>query len=139
MSTTLKWVLAFLTVLFLVFFIVYTATVQNTAVRTTSEIEALAENLSVGLIRSEIEESDEGYPFFDKEEVIANLVTNVANVQKNHRYDIDLQYVFLDKNGNITETESEMRGVQFVVQYLSEKGEVKASAEKRITLDTLSK
>jgi len=135
----MKWVWVFLTVLFLVFFIAYTATVQNTAVRTTSEVEALAENLSVGLIRSEIEESEDGYPFFDKEEVIANLVTNVANVQKNHRYDIDLQYVFLDKNGKITETESEMRGVQFIVQYMNEKGEVAASAEKRVTLDTLNK
>lgn len=138
MSTPFKWSFWFFLILFLVFIITYTSILQHAAVRTTSEIEALAENLSVGLIRSELEESDDGYVYFDKEEVISNLTTNVANVQKNHRYNIDLQYVFLDRSGNVTENESDMRGLQLIVQFKNNKDEIKATAERHLTINTLN-
>lgn len=137
MSTPLKWLVVFLTGLFVVFIVAYNLTVQESAVRTTGEVETLAESMKVGLIRSEIEDGNDGFSFVSKEEVVTNLVSHVATVQKTHPYSINLQYVFLDESGNVTEEEKDIRSLQFVVQYLDEAGEVKATAEKHLKLNIL--
>lgn len=137
MTTPLKWLIIFLLGAFFVLFVGYRATMQNMDVRTTSEVELLAENMRLGLIRSEIKQSNDGYPYIDKEEIVANLVSHVTEAQKNHGYNIDLQYVFLDKNGYVTENEAEIRGIQFAVRYIGKDGKVKASAEKRLEFDAL--
>lgn len=137
MSTPIKWVFWMLLALFVVFFIGYTASLQHNAVRTTSEVDVLAENMRIGLIRSEVKESNDGYAYIDKEEVVANLIAYVSSVQKEHGYDIHLQYAFLDKSGNITDDEQAIRGLQFIVQYVNDEGEVKATAERRLEFHAL--
>ena len=42
-------------------------------------------------------------------EVIANFIGDVVSVQKTHPYDIQLDYVFYDKSGKITDDEKEIR------------------------------
>lgn len=138
MSTPVKWLVVFLVATFSILFIGYTATIQNTDVRTTHEVEVLAENMKLGLIRSQIEDSNDGYAYIDKEEVVATLASHVARVQKSHGYDVNLHYVFLDKNGNVTEDEKKIRGIQFVVQYVDKNGKIKASAERRLEFNVLS-
>lgn len=134
MTTPMKWLFSFLLIITLVLVIAYSSATQNIATRTTSEVEILAETLSVGLIRSEIDEGDD-IPFFDKDEIITNLVSHVSDVQKNHKYDIQLDYVFLDKDGDITENDDDIRGLQFRVSFIDDAGEVRGEAEKRLTIN----
>lgn len=135
MSTPLKWFVIFATVAVFVFFIAYRGLIQNSATTTTSEIEVLAESVSVGIIRGEVEESGDTFLHFDKEELVANLVSNVATAQKTLGFDVKLDYVFLDNQGNVTENDDLIRGIQFRVQYVDDKGKVKATAEKRLALN----
>jgi len=138
MSTPVKWLVIFLVGAFAILFVGYTATIQNNDVRTTSEIETLAENMRLGLIRSQIEQSNDGYEYIDKEELAAAIASHVARVQKSHGYNVNLYYVFLDKNGQVTEDEKAIRGIQFIVEYVDENGTVKASAERRLEFNVLN-
>lgn len=138
MTTSFKWIIPSMLVIVLVVFIAYVSSVQNINSNTTKEVEVLADTISVGLIRSEIDEDGNvDGRFFDKDELIANLTANVAKVQKNHDYDIHIDYVFFDKDGEVTEQDEHIRSVQFRVQYVDDDGEVKANAEKHLAINQL--
>lgn len=49
-----------------------------------------------------------------------------------------MEFVYLDKNGNVTKNEKDIRGIQYRLQYLNDKGEVKGTAEGRQSLHELS-
>lgn len=134
MMTPLKWVFLGLLTLFLVVGIAYSSSVQNITTDTTSEVAMLEEAVSAGIIRSEIESRDD-FGFIDKDELVANMVVHISEVQKSHGYDVHVTYVFLDKNGAVTTTDEAIRGVQFQVQLKDEDGVVKGTAEKRLSLN----
>lgn len=135
MSTSMKWLVVGLLAFIVIVVIAYNSAVQNATVRTTSEVDLLAETVSVGILRGEVEEGTDDFIHFDKEELVANLVANVAAAQKNHKYDIELEYVFLDTDGNVTEQEENIRGIQFRVQLKDESGKVRGTAERRLALN----
>lgn len=135
MATPLKWFVISATLAVVLFFIAYRGLVQNSATTTTSEVEVLAESVSAGIIRGEVEEENDDFPHFDKDELVANLITNVSTVQKTLGFDVKLDYVFLDNQGNVTDDDNLIRGIQFRVQYLSDKGKVMATAERRLALN----
>lgn len=136
MNTSMKWLWTFVILFIFIAFVTIYAITQNSAVRTTSEVETLVETISVGLVRAEIE-NEENLAYFDKEELVAYLISSVSEVQKNHKYDIKLQYKFLDEEGKQTEEENKIRGLQFAVSYIDSKGEVVAHAQKRLALNIL--
>ncbi|MFZ7947181.1 MULTISPECIES: hypothetical protein [Bacillaceae] len=138
MATPLKWFVISATLAVVVFFIVYRGLIQNSATTTTSEVQVLTESVSAGIIRGEVEEGTDDFPHFDKDELVANLITNVSTVQKTLGFDVKLDYVFLDNQGNVTEDDNLIRGIQFRVQYVDDKGKVKATAERRLALNYLS-
>lgn len=135
MATQMKWILPLVLLILFIFFITYTFGVQNKATHSTSEIEVLAETLSVGIIRGEIEEGQDDFSYFDKEELVANLISKVAEVQNKHKYDIVLDYVFLDREGETTVVDEEIRGLQFRIQYKDQGGKVRGTAERRLALN----
>lgn len=111
---------------------------QNITLRTTAEVDVLADTLSVGIIRAELD--DDGIvdeKFFNKDELIANLTAKVVSVQKTHPYNIKLDYLFFDKDGEITNNDREIKSVQFRVQYVDKKGKVRGTAERRLAIDQL--
>jgi len=134
MMTPLKWVFLGLLTLVLVVGIAYYSSVQNITTDTTSEVEMLAEAVSAGIIRSEIASRDD-FGFIDKDELVANLVVHIAEVQTNHGYNVNVSYVFLDKDGNPTDTDDRIRAIQFQVQLLNADGSVRGTAEKRMSLN----
>lgn len=134
MMTPFKWLFAGLLVLILVVSIAYSSSTQNITTNTTSEVELLAESVSAGIIRSEIDAGD-NFAFIDKKELEANLIAQVANVQKKHGQNIKIQYAFLDKDNRITTVDDKIRGVQFQVQLLGKDGESKGMAERRVSLN----
>lgn len=136
MLSPAKWTVISLFVVIIVLGIVYAATTQNVATRTTAEIEVLADTLSVGVIRGEIDEDgviEEQH--FNKDELVANLVAGVVAVQKESTYDIKLDYLFYDKEDNITEEQDDIRSLQFRVQYVNKDGDIRGTAERRIEIN----
>lgn len=124
----------------LVLGISYASSVQNITVRTTSEAEVLADTVAAGAIRNELNENgklDRATEYVNKEELVANLSANLTAVQKNHPYDIKLDYVFVDGKGKVTESDPEIRGIQFRVQLVDDKGTVKGTAERHLSLHQL--
>lgn len=139
MLTPLKWLAPGILVILLIVGIGWASSVQNVNTSSIAEIDSLADTLSVGSVRTGID--DEGKVdavFFDKEELIAHLTAKVVEVQKSHDYDIKLDYVFFDKDKNVTEDEDDIRSVQFRVQYLDKQGEVKSSAERHLAVHLLN-
>lgn len=139
MMQPLKWTLVSLMVVMLLLVTAYASSVQNVTVRTTAEAEALLDTISVGTIRSTLNEKGEmkeEKAYVDTDELIANVTANVVQAQKTHPYDIQLDYVFLDKDGNVTKNENKVTSIQFRVQ-LVDNGEVKGTAERRLSLNQL--
>lgn len=134
MMTPLKWFTVSFIMIFFVIAVAYASSVQNLTTHSTSEVESMAEAVSVGMIRSEINDGDD-FGFIDRDELIASLVAHVSSVQKAHGYDVSLDYVFVDGGGSLTETDKEIRGVQFRIQLFDEQGELKGTAEKHIALN----
>lgn len=136
MTSPAKWFAFSFLAIFIVLGISYASSVQNIATRTSSEIDVLSDIEKVGVIRNELDENNIEY--FDVEELFARFLIEVASVQKNLNYDIKVEFVYLDKNGNVTKNEKDIRGIQYRLQYLNDKGEVKGTAEGRQSLHELS-
>lgn len=137
MTTPLKWLYFFIVALLIVLFVVYFGVVQNTATSSAEDTEGLMPNASVGTIRANAEEGNDGYKYFDKEELVSSLVANIAESQTNYNYNTNLYYLFLDENGEVTEDEDDMRQIQFLIQYVDDEGEVYGSAERTLSFHTL--
>lgn len=141
MLTPLKWLASGMLVILLIVAIGWASSVQNVNTSSIAEINSLADTLSVGSVRTEIDDEgkvDAVAVFFDKEELIAHLTAKVVEVQKSHDYDIKLDYVFFDKDKKVTDREDDIRSVQFRVQYLDKQGEVKSNAERHLAVHLLN-
>lgn len=136
LSTTFRWLVPILLVMVFVFFVSYRGLVQNTATRSTAEVEALHEVLGTGTVRSEFDGRNKQL-HFDKEELVANALAHIATSQKAHGFDVNVDYVFLDAAGKITTDDTKIRGVQFRAEYWKD-GERKAISEKRLALHGLT-
>ena len=140
MSTFLKW--AFLPILAVVVvgYILFSSSVQNISTRTLAETEATMATVGVGAVRTNLNEKgqlDTDIRELDKEELVENLLSEIASVQKNLTYTLKVDYVFVDGKGKATKKDEDIRGIQYRVQYLDDKGEVKGTAERHLTLHQL--
>lgn len=139
MMTPFKWTFVSIVGLVFMLVVVYASSMQNLTTRSTGEVEVLKEALAVGEIRSEIDEQGMiTETHLSKDELIANFIGDIVSVQKTHPYDIQLDYVFYDKSGKITDDEKEIRSVQFRIQYVNDEGEVKGTAERHLAINQLS-
>lgn len=105
---------------------------QNNNTRTITEVKSLLSTTAVGQLRDaqQIEQ--------DPKETIANLVSEIVKVQKNHGNDIRISYVFLDHNSHPTGKSNEIESVQFKIEQLNENKEVRSQAEQRLSLNKVS-
>ena len=139
MTSPMKWVFPAILIIALVLGVAYFSSIQNINTNTIDGVEVLGGVLNLGTIRTEIDDNGNvDGQFFDKDELIANLTSEIISVQKNHPYDIKLDYVFFDEDGEVTENDKDIRSVQFRVQYLNDEGEVKATAEKHLAINQLN-
>lgn len=137
MSTMWKWSIPVMILMVFLFVFSYRGLVQNMSTSTTSEVQVLNDVVSVGSIRGEFDQRDK-VQHFDKEELVANLISQIATSQKTHGFDVEVDYVFLDEAGRITEDEDLIRGVQFRIEYWNWKdGKQYSTAEKRLAFHSL--
>lgn len=108
--------------------------VSNIGIRHATNITAIQE-VNVGADSAQIGEMRESATnSFDKKALVANLLLEVTNTHKEQGKDIKVDYVFLDKNGNITEDEENIESVQFKIQILDDNGKVLSTATQRTRL-----
>lgn len=139
MTSPMKWLFPAILIIALVLGVAYFSSIQNINTNTIDGVEVLGGVLNLGTIRTEIDDNGNvDGQFFDKDELIANLTSAIISAQKNHPYDIKLDYVFFDEDGEVTENDKDIRSVQFRVQYLNDEGEVKATAEKHLAINQLN-
>lgn len=102
---------------------------QSNTVRTVENIDISLESAQLGTLRANKKQS-----VIDKEEVLSELITEVSKDAKNHDGDMNIQYVFLDKNGNKTSQEAQIDSIQFIVKLMNEDGESVAETVQRYSL-----
>jgi len=109
----------------------YFGITQNSNTRVTEEVKTMLSSASIGDMRDNLSIGG------DKKEFVSNLVSNVIKEQKNHGKNIRISYVFLDKNNKPTEDDDSITSVQFKIEYLNDKQEVRSTAEQRLSLNEL--
>lgn len=108
--------------------------VSNIGIRHATNVTAIQE-VNVGADSAQIGKMRESATnSFDKKALVANLLLEVTNTHKEQGKDIKVDYVFLDKDGNITENEENIESVQFKIQILDDDGKVLSTATQRTQL-----
>lgn len=105
---------------------------QNGNEKTTEEVKTSLKSINLGSAR------EEGEGTISKKDEVANLVLDVVKAQKNNGKDIDIHYVFFDKNGQTTQDEAKITSVQFLIQLKNEAGDVVSEAAERLSLKEAS-
>lgn len=132
MLNYVKYIFVGFMVVSIVLTVSYLALNQNANTRTIQEVKSLLSTASTGVLREQQDIQQ------DPKELVANLVSEVIKVQKNHGNNIRIKYVFLNKDGQPTDGEK-MASVQFKIELLDEKQEVHSQAEQRLSLNTVVK
>lgn len=105
-----------------------------------AETEVVLETAHVGAIRTGLNEqgrSEKDALYIDKKELVENLLTEIAATQKNLTYKLQVNYAFVDAGGKVTSIDKDIHGIQYRIRYIDEKGKVKGTAERHLTLNEL--
>lgn len=96
----------------------------------SQEIEVALESALFGELRQG------NFDGMSKKEAIGNLISEVTLTQKGIDGPIRVDYVFLDKDNNVTEVEEDITQLQYQIVLLDGKGkEVRSVTAKRVVLD----
>lgn len=101
---------------------------QESNLAATQEVSPTMQSAKVGEIR------ENATNVIDKKALVANFMIETARAHKNQGEDVKIDYVFLDKNGNVTEKEDEIESVQFKVDILNDNGQTVSTSKQRISL-----
>lgn len=116
-----------------IIFIYFVSLNHKANLASTQDMEFLMTSIDVGEARL----GDEGDISIPIEELEAKLLLQVAETQKGKQYRTQVDYVFLDKDGNPTTVEDRIRSVQYNVKYLNSKGQVVSNSVERIEINEL--
>lgn len=92
--------------------------------------------MNVGEVRKNYEDSKD-ISLFDKDELAARALLEMTSVQKNHKLDMKVNYVFLDDDGKVTEDDSKIRSIQMKIDYYNALGKVVSSTVNHFKADEL--
>lgn len=138
MATLLKWLLPSLLTVFFVVSISYASSVQNVASHTTSEVTVMEESIQLGNLRHAIDSgADFDQAMVSQDDLLTILTKKVLLAQKNHPYDIEIEFAFFDANGEVTNEDSTIRSIQFNLNYFDQDGEITGSSVKHVEIDQL--
>lgn len=140
MTTFLRWFVPLLAFVAFIGFISYGASIQNITTRSLAETEVVLETAHIGAIRTNLNEQGQSAKdalYIDKKELVENLLAEIAATQKNLTYKLQVSYAFVDAGGKVTSIDKDIRGIQYRIRYIDEKGKVKGTAERHLTLNEL--
>lgn len=118
----------------LVVFSGVTMTQQNSNTRATMEVEGALMTALLGDSRGQGMDSG-----INKDEFVTAVVGSIVDTQKNHGKTVKISYIFIDKGGNETTVDTEIRSIQFKTEIMNRKNptETDSVSEKRVTLDVI--
>lgn len=70
----------------------------------------------------------------DMEDTIANVTMNILKAQENNKRNLEVSYVFFDRDGAVTTATDEATGVQYRVRLLDNKGAIQSETVKKLIL-----
>lgn len=115
-------------------FVVAILWVSNIGIRHATNVSAIQE-VKIGTESAKVGEMrNSATNVLDKEALVANLLLEVTKAHKEQGKDIKVDYVFLDKNGNETEDENEIKSIQFKISILDDDGSVLSTSTQRTSL-----
>lgn len=119
--------------IFFAIFIVAFVTVASITLRQESNLAATQE-VSPTMQSAKVGEARENATnALDKKALVANFIMETVKTHKHQGEEVTVDYVFLDKNGNVTENENDIESVQFKVNILDD-GKIASTSEQRISL-----
>ncbi|MEN0661390.1 hypothetical protein NST11_18850 [Caldifermentibacillus hisashii] len=119
--------------IFFAIFIVAFVTIASITLRQESNLAATQE-VSPTMQSAKVGEARENATnALDKKALVANFIMETVKTHKHQGEEVTVDYVFLDKNGNVTENENDIESVQFKVNILDD-GKIASTSEQRISL-----
>lgn len=119
--------------IFFAIFIVAFVTVASITLRQESNLAATQE-VSPTMQSAKVGEARENATnALDKKALVANFIMETVKTHKYQGEEVTVDYVFLDKNGNVTENEDDIESVQFKVNILDD-GKIASTSVQRISL-----
>lgn len=133
----LGWLKTILVSGFVIGLVVYsgvTMTQQNSNTRATMEVEGALMTALLGDSRGQGIDSG-----LNKDEFITAVVSSIVDTQKNHGKTVKVSYLFLDKGGNATTIDEDIRSIQFKTEILNKKDPTQTDSvsEKRLAIDVI--
>lgn len=100
---------------------------QESNLAATQEVSPTMQSAKVGEARENATNA------LDKKALVANFIMETVKTHKHQGEEVTVDYVFLDKNGNVTENENDIESVQFKVNILDD-GKIASTSVQRISL-----
>lgn len=111
---------------------VFFASVRHQAnVISTQEVEGALPSVSVGDARIE------GMSNLDIDSIVSNIMLSIADAHRDYRKNVEINYVFLDDNNQVTESEENISAIQFEVRLLGKNGRIKSTSKQKLELNYL--
>lgn len=131
MTNWIKYTLIGAIFIFFTVVVTFISVKHVTNITATQEVDVALKSTEVGTAREMATNA------LDRQALVANLILEITQAHKEQGQDISIDYVFLDKNGNKTQDDSQIESVQFRVNLLDEDGEIESSSTQRVGLKLL--
>lgn len=132
MINWLKYTIIGILIVLVMLFIVIVSTKHQTNITGTQTVDPALKSSEVGSTRN-----SDNRVSMTKKSIISNLVSDIAKEHNQQDKDIEVEYVFYDKNGNITNNENNVASVQFEVFLIGKNDRVESVSRQHIILDDL--
>ena len=129
MSNWIKYLIFSLLFVVVSIFIIFVSVRHQTNIISTQEVEGALPSVSIGDIRTENAVS------LDLDSLVSNVLLSIADSHKEQGKDIQVDYVFLDGDGHVTN--DDIQSVQFEVKLLGKNGRVESTSRENIEIDYL--
>lgn len=130
MGNWIKYMIIIILIVVATVFLSYQTTRHHANIASTQEVQAVAlQSIDLGFARVL------GENRLNKKAIITNLILSIAEKHKGQGQNIEIDYVFFDKDGNVTENENLINSVQFKVKIIDKNGKIVSSSTERLVLD----
>lgn len=113
-------------------FVFFASVRHQSNVVSTQEVEGALPSVTLGEARVE------GISSLDIDSIVTNIMLSIAESHRGYRKNVEIDYVFLDKNDHVTESKENISAIQFEVKLLGKNNRVESTSKQKIELDYLS-
>ena len=131
LSNWIKYLIFSLLFVVVSIFIIFVSVRHQTNIISTQEVEGALPSVSIGDVRTDDSVN------LDLDSLVSNVLLSIANSHKEQGKDIQVDYVFLDGDGNVTNDDVDIQSIQFEVKLLGKNERVESTSRENIEIDYL--